>query len=230
MTKRALLIGGAIILVALPATYFAYAATLGVSSSKVTIYKSDASIAVPSPSPSPSPSPVSLTGSCTLTPTKDTYVSEAAPGSSFATADPLLVRSEKSGNNRRTFFMFDPSACVIPSGATMKSAVLTLTLSPAATSNRDYLVHRVAATWAEAMTWTAQPQLGSLTGQVNIPNRATTFSGDLVTDVRDMRANPASNFGWRLADAAEGSNTARELGIKSRESTSPPTLVISYSP
>ena len=223
MTKRALLIGGAIILVDLPATYFAYAATLGVSSSKMTIYKSDASIAVPSPSPT-------LNGSCTLAATQDTYIDEFTPRVAYGTSG-LAVRSEKN-KNKRSLVMFDPAACALPSGATVKTAVLSLFVHAPPIGARSYELRRATSTWSESTTWQRQPTFAAAaTGTVSVGLTAGSIQWTVTSDVVSMRATPAANFGWGFGDTVEGATVGVESGMRSREaSANAPVLTITYGP
>lgn len=51
----------------------------------------------------------------------------------------------------------------------------------------------------------------------------------LISDVQGWLSNPSSNFGWMMISTSEStSQTARRFG--SKESTAPPSLVVTYTP
>lgn len=55
---------------------------------------------------------------------------------------------------------------------------------------------------------------------------SSAFSPALVADVQDMLDHPSGNFGWLLKTDETASSASRRIG--SRESTTPPTLTVTY--
>ena len=192
-------------------------------------------------------SPLSLTvyaaastvppSSCTLTASADSYVDGAvlSSGSNFGTATTLTVRSDVLGN-RRTFVRFDLSACPSFGNARVTDASLRLYLSTAPSSGRTYDLHGITATWTETgITSSNQPGTAATatasvaTGAVS----AVTLSWPVTADVQSFVDGTATNFGWRIRDATEGSLTARSGTFSSRENGTAaqrPSLVVTYYP
>ena len=237
MKKRTLWILGAIVLVAIPTSYFAYAATLGVNSSKVTVHRQGATIAVPSPTPSlpptPSASPSAPTAkTCTLVAIADATINER--NSTTATGGDLAVRSERS-RNKRALVRFDVASCAIPTGATVTSATMRLTTATAPVAPRTYVVSPATSSWTEAVTWDTKPTFGSTSGTSASGLAGSVLSWTVTNDVKGYVTTPASNFGWQVSDSAEGSaspSPAYEGIFRSRDFgtvTARPTLVINYT-
>ena len=114
---RGVLVGAAF--VGLFGTGVALAASLGVSSAKLTV-STYASSVPPT--------------TCTLSAaTADRYVNQASPLSNFGTASTLQVRSGL-GSNRRAFVRFDLAPCSVPGNALVTSASLRLYMNSAPSS------------------------------------------------------------------------------------------------
>lgn len=146
---------------------------------------------------------------CTLTASGDSYVSEdvLSQDSNFGTATTLTVESSIAGDER-SFATFDLVSCGIPTGTDVVSATLKLYLSTAPTTSRTYDAHRVTQSWTETgVTWTNQPTVAgaatasTATGTTN----GVTLTWSVTSDVQSFVDETASNFGWRVADNAEGS-------------------------
>jgi hypothetical protein len=179
----------------------------------------------------------------------DTWADENSPTSRKATGDTLQVQSN-TGRNNRPFLRFDlQTKCVpaIASTATVKKATLRLTLNGAPSASRTYNVNRVtgpcpeAATtcWTEtSLTWNNQPAVAaSPTATLALTSSSTTnqyYAFDVTADVVAMIAGTVSNYGWRIADSAEGNVPSVIATFKSKDASSnaagAPELVVVYSP
>jgi hypothetical protein len=183
----------------------------------------------------------------TSTVVADTWADESAKTSNKKSGAFVQVTS-KSSANKRAFLRFDLTRCtsVLPSTATVKRATLRLDLSQAPASARTYNVQRVvspcpeAATtcWTEGgLTWNNQPPVsGTVTSTLNLTSSSTLqyYGCDVTADTATVVAGTASNYGWRIADSAEGNATAIDAQFKSKDAASnaagAPQLVIAYSP
>jgi hypothetical protein len=177
----------------------------------------------------------------------DSWVDENSKTSNKGTGTTLQVRSRSLQNNR-AFLRFDLTKCVpaITASATVQKATLGLNLATAPTASRTYNINRVtgpcpeSATtcWTETgLTWNNQPTVASSatsTLALTSSSAGKNYVFDVTADVAAMLAGTVSNYGWRIADSAEGNATAITAIFKSKEATSnaagAPQLVISYSP
>ena len=192
---------------------------------------------------------------CTLTgyPTttavmSDSWVDENSKTANKASGTTLQVQSRLNRNNR-IFLRFDLTKCVptIASSATVKNATLRLNLATAPTANRTYNVNLVtgpcpeAATtcWTESgLTWNNQPTVaGAATSTLALTSSSAVnqyYSFDVTADAAAVVAGTASNYGWRIADSAEGGGTSIIAAFKAKNATSDaagaPELVIVFSP
>lgn len=184
----------------------------------------------------------------TSTVVADTWADQNSPTSNKKSGAFVQVTS-RSSQNKRPFLRFDLTKCtpVLPSTATVKRATLRLFLSQApATGPRTYNVQRVvspcpeAATtcWTEAgLTWNNQPSVSStVTSSLNVTSSSALqyYGWDVTADAAAFAAGTASNYGWRIADSAEGNATAVDSQFKSKDAAGnaagAPQLVIAYSP
>ena len=160
----------------------------------------------------------------------------------------MQVQSNSSRNNR-AFLRFDLTKCLpaIAGTATVKKATLRLVVAAAPTASRTYNIKRVtgpcpeAATtcWTETgLTWNNQPTVAaSATSTLALTSSSTVnqyYAFDVTADAAAIVAGTASNYGWRIADSAEGNATSVIATFKSKEATSnaagAPQLVVVYSP
>jgi hypothetical protein len=199
----------------------ALAATLGVSSTKLTVSTYASSI------------PAST---CTLSAADaDSYVNQSSAASNFGTVTNLDVRSASGSANRRTFVQFLLTSCSIPANSLVTAATLKLYMYTAPTATRTYEARRVTGAWTETgVTWTNQPAVaGSATATVTTGTTANvTLSWDVTSDVQAY-VDGTSNLGWRIADQTEGSATARLGQFRSAEygtAAQRPILDITYYP
>ena len=215
-----LLVAGALLAVLLGAGV-AVAATLGVSSTKLTTSTGASSIAPTT---------------CTLgAADADSYADQATAGTNYGTATNLDVRSQSSSRNRRTFVQLNLGACSIPANALITSASLKLFLYAAPTQSRTYEVHRVTGAWTETgVTWTNQPAVAaSATSSVATGTTSNvTLTWTVTADVQAF-VDGTTNRGWRLIDQTESSGAARLGQFRSAEfgtASSRPVLEVTYYP
>lgn len=174
---------------------------------------------------------------CTLTATEDAYVDETLLGL-IGGGTTLQVRSGLTlallGANKRSFVKFDLTSCAIPAVADVRSASLRLKLLTAPSASRTHNVTRVTGAWSEGtVTWNLQPGVaGAPTASITTGAAdGATVQADVRTDVASFVAGSATNHGWRLRDASEGSATAREATYASREHATAadrPQLVVTW--
>jgi hypothetical protein len=196
----------------------AVAASVGVTSAKLTTYSAATSI------------PAST---CSLTSTADTYAYQFSANTNFGGATTMFVQ-DRTGRHQRSFAQFDVASC-IPANALVVSASLGLYMSSAPQSSRTYNANRVTASWVETtLTWNNQPAVnGTATASVATgTTNGVTLSWNVASDVQ-LYADGTSNFGWRIADAAEGANSTRTATLRTRETATAaqrPALSITYYP
>ena len=214
-----LMVAGAL-LVALLGAGVAVAATLGVSSTKLTTSTAASSIAPTT---------------CTLSAADaDSYVDQASTGSSFGTATSFEVRSQSSSRNRRAFVQFSLAACSIPANALITAASLKLFMFTAPTASRTYEAHLVSAAWTETgVTWTNQPAVGTLTASTATGTTANvTLTWAVTADVQAF-VDGTTNRGWRIKDQTESSAPTRNAVFRSAEygtASQRPVLEVTYYP
>lgn len=199
-----------VVAVALGGATCAFAAGLGVTSSRLTTWTAPSS--VPS-------------STCTLTASADAHADEQSPSASFGSATALAVENGKS--RKRAYVRFDIGSCV-PAGARILSAELSLYLVDAPTVNRTWELHRVTSSWSEAsLTWLTQPSVpGAATGSFATGTTDGVWRTlDVVADVQ------AGGYGWRLWDQNDSQNPGRGGSFSSREAGSnTPSLTITFYP
>jgi hypothetical protein len=214
VSRQLLLIAGAICVPVWAAT--AFAASLTVSSSRLTSYASASSVP---------------TSTCTVGAAADSYVSNALlqTGTNFGGASELHVSG--GATDKRSFVRFDLSC--LPSTAEVKSASLRLVLSSAPSQSRTYALHRVSASWAEgSITWSNQPGVGASSGTVSTGTTGgVTLQWTVTSDVQAFVAGSASNNGWRVSDTDEsGLLSSQEGRFGSREGSGSPELEVVFYP
>jgi hypothetical protein len=187
----------------------------------------------------------------TLLPVADTFISEHFPGPNGDQPDMVIgTQGFLAGAAKdRGLIKFDFSE--IPSGATINSVRLQVTVNRAPTSStaNSFNLHRVLRPWAEAeSTWTvrlAPNQNWDVPGGAAGSDYSQTVSGTtliggfggytfpsttgMVASVVAWMADPSLNNGWLLKTADESiSPSARRFD--SRESATGPQLVVDFSP
>jgi hypothetical protein len=204
---------------------FAFASSLGVTSSDVTVDTVGTTV------------PIST---CTLTASADTYADQALLISNFGGAATMQVESSQTlalvATNKRGFVRFDLSSCAIPAVANVLSGTLKLFLSGAPSASSTYEVFRTTANWGETtLTWNTQPAVAGAASVLTTTGTtsAVTLSWNVVGDVRSFVSGSVANNGWRVNDQTESSATARTGTFATREAGTAaqrPTLVITYYP
>jgi hypothetical protein len=200
---------------ALGAASIAVAATLGVSSAKLTTY----SAATSAPS-----------SSCTLNAAEDSYANAQSTGTNYGTAVDLLV--ENGSKSKRSFVRFDVASCV-PANGLVLTAQLSLYLVDAPNVNRTWELYRVTGAWTEAgLTWNNQPGVaGAATASIATgTTNGVWTTWDVLVDLQAF-ADGTANQGWRVWDQNDTQNPGRGGGFSSREAASnTPSLAITYYP
>jgi hypothetical protein len=192
----------------------------------------------PTATPTPTPPPPAI-----LSAVKDSWIQQDNATQNKGTDTGLRVKSA-SGKLRRSLVQFDLSS-IAPSSC-IESAALKLTLTQVQNTARTHAVHRLTANWTEGtgvsnsgVTWNSRNGLNpwtaaggdfaptatasTATGTVN----GATLQWDVTSDVSAFLAGTASNNGWLVKDANEG--TGAEFVFASRENGTPtkrPQLVV----
>lgn len=171
---------------------------------------------------------------CTVSPAGDATIAEGAPSTNYGGDAQLLVRSENT-LDRRSLVRFDLSSCSIPSGASIRSAAMKLTVTTPPAQSRTYLVHRGTAAWGETtVTWDTQPTVETgATASTATGTTAGVVQWDVKGDVAAFVAGTATNHGWQVRDQTEDAATAVQTEFAAREHTTAanrPSLVITYYP
>jgi hypothetical protein len=200
------------------------------------------------------PKPASAFRTCILSgyPTTSTAVADTWADENGKTSNKgggtIVQVTSRSGHNKRAFLRFDLTKCapVLASTASVKQATLRLFLSQRPESTRTYNVERVvtpcpeSATtcWTEGgLTWNNQPSVSAtVTSNLSLTSASALqyYDGDVTADAAAFVAGTASNYGWRIADSAEGNATAVNAQFRTKNTTGnaagAPQLVITYSP
>lgn len=172
---------------------------------------------------------------CTVSSSADTYVDQFVLSGTYGSATTMQVASAALAN-KRALVSFDLTPCSFAATADVISASLGLYLDTAPAVSRTYQTHRVTGAWVEAaVTWNTQPSVaGSATASVATgTTNGVTLNFDVKADVKSFVEGASTNYGWRVADASEGSVTARTGGFRTREhatSSTRPSLTITYYP
>lgn len=208
--RRTVLAGtAAALLAAVPA----FAASLGVISTKLTAWQSATSVAV-----------CASPGTQTATANADSWIDQGASSSNYGTAAILKVRSRSGSVNARALVRFTLPA--LPANCTVTAATLRLYSSPAVTG-RTLQALRVNAAWAEnTVTWANQP--------VTTGTAATVASGTgwrqwTVTSQAAAMYSGANN-GFLIRDLTESAAASPEQSFHAREKApdNPPQLVLTF--
>lgn len=168
--------------------------------------------------------------------TVDTFVQEASPTASNATATSLNVDNDDpagSGQDVQTLLRFDNIFGVgvgqIPSNATIQSALLTVNVI----NLGDPLeLHRMLGSWNDTDTWTSLTAGVSADGieavatadvtTGSVPTGSVTI--DVLSSLQSWLANPGTNFGWAMLPT--GTNG---VDFNSSEGATPPKLEVQFS-
>lgn len=166
----------------------------------------------------------------TIFPSADTYVTGDNNGAANFGTETNVVLFMNFSNTARILMKFDLSN--IPRGAVISSATLGMDLGlSTGTQSVSPIVYRVTENWIEtSVTQNTQPTQGAeiTSGPVtNFPEKKTF---DLTEAVRSWVSGAWPNYGIKIIGReglASTLNYRREFG--SRESGTPPTLVVTYT-
>lgn len=202
----------AVLAALLSTTGIAWAATMGVSSVRLTVDSPEV---------------------CTVGAEADSWVDESSPDANFGGDQDLAVRSLALAN-RRALLRFDLGPCSIPSDATVNGATLNLSLSSAPSLSRIWGAHGVDAAWSETgVTWNTQPS-AALAATDSVETGTTdgvTLQAEVTADVAAFVDGTATNHGWLVKDTLEGEAVEQQGLVSSREhptSDERPTLVVKW--
>lgn len=196
------------LLIAVPA----FAATLTVTSTRLTAWQSATSVAV-----------CSAPGNQTASSNADSWINQGSAGSNFGSGAIVKVRSQSGNNNNRSLFKFTLPA--VPSGCTLTQAQLRL-YAASATTGRTLQALRINAAWTEnGVTWTNQP---ATTGTAATTTSATGYrTWTVTTQVAAMYSG--TNNGFLIRDATEnGTGQEQQFHAKEKAPDNPPQLVLTF--
>jgi large repetitive protein len=190
----------------------AFAATLTVTSTRLTAWQSATSVPF-----------CSSPGSQTAASSADSWINQGSASSNFGTDAIIKVKSQSGNNNNRSLIRFTLPA--VPSGCTLTQAQLRLYAS-SATTGRTLQALRINAAWTEnGVMWSNQP---ATTGAA-----ATTTSGTgyrtwtVTTQVAAMYSG--TNNGFLIRDATEnGTGQEQQFHAREKAPDNPPQLVLTF--
>jgi hypothetical protein len=233
MTRRLLIIAGAVALTAVLAIQVALATGLSLTSQNLTPYRTCIVSGTPA----------------STTAVADASVRQLTATSNFGTSTTNDVASSLA-QNRRLYIRFDYSTCspAIPASATVRLATLRMYVSALPAACRTLDLFPVTASWMEsAITWNNQP-FGTTVNNPPTANRSGSFdvgtpvgcqnrvvgftTGAVVTtDVATWIAGSATNYGWMVRDDVENAAVARTSTFSAKDlgtAAQAPELVITY--
>jgi hypothetical protein len=205
-------LAAAVVLMSFSFAGVAYAASLGLGSSKLHAWNQ------------------TLTkGTCNQTSATvdDTYVQQANPSSTSGGSDTTLTISGAAGSQDYAFIRFDLSACSLPTTAGADSAALTLTVT--SKSNDTISVFPVFSSWSSStLNWNGLGGLtiGSTATATFVPSTPGALTVPVTADV-DAAVKAGTLWGWELRDTS-GTDTADVGSAESNASGKRPSMTLSY--
>lgn len=166
---------------------------------------------------------VKALSSISITPTKDTYVSQSSPASNYGEEYKLVVRSY-DGGNMRTLLEFSIANMT---DAYIINATLILYCYHEPPSNRTYLVSRITGSWEEnTVTWNNQPNITGQKVLTTAPNETIWWS----VNVKPLLLSGEAIIAFRIEDFHEGDAESKTTYFYSREDINQknPVLLIYY--
>ena len=161
----------------------------------------------------------------TLTPVKDTYVTQNNVGSSYGSST-LLQTKFKEGSKREALLQFDLFG--IPQGALITTAHLRLYSGYSRKFRKDTAtrVYATLGSWSESTTWnTKPPRASSYEDSIAVTSTRQYFQWNITNLVQDWVDGVETNYGVTIRSEGGG-----ELYFSSREASSnKPILYIEYS-
>ena len=178
----------------------------------------------------------------------DTWTDENVKNAKHGNGTFLQIQS-RSGKNTRAYLRFDLTKCAptIAGTATVKTATVRLALLTAPSASRTYTISLVTGPCPEAattcwnengLTWNNKPTVAaSATSSLNLTSSSAVnqyYAFDVTADAAAMVAGTVSNYGWRIADSAEGNASGITVTFKAKEAllnaARAPQLVLVYLP
>ena len=209
---RRLRLSVAIVVGSFAFTGVAYAASLGLATSKLFVW-----------------SQTLTKGTCnqTYTTAEDTYVDENMPANNFGTT-PTLAVSGANKKGQEAFIRFDISGCALPSTAGADNAALTLFVMNA---GKDTIsLYPVLSSWSEStLTWNGMSSLtiGTTASASFTPTTNNTAYTIPVTSDVDAAIKAGTLWGWDLVDTG-GNKTTMIASTEAATTTQRPSLTLSY--
>ena len=190
----------------------AYAANLGLSSSKLHAW-----------------SQTLTKGTCNQTSATadDTYVQQAAPTSTSGGTDSNLTIGGPGGSQDYAFIRFDLSGCGLPTTAGADSASLTLTVTTK--SNDTISLFPVYSSWSSStLNWNGLGGLtiGATATTTFVPSTPGAVTVPVTADV-DAAIKAGAFWGWELRDTG-GSATSAVGSSGSNATGKRPSMALSY--
>jgi hypothetical protein len=190
----------------------ANAASLGVTSQRLTTYSAPAD-----------PPGCASPGSQTLTtPSADSWIDESDPTKNNGTDSNLYVQSKTPNLNQRTLVSFALPA--LPTGCSVTSATLEL-YAKSSEGTRTIEAYRAASSWSEStVTWNTRP---ATTGAPATSASGTGWrSWSVTTLVQSMYTT--ANHGFVLKDQTEGVGSFRQNYASREDAPNDPRLVLTW--
>jgi len=190
----------------------AYAANLGLSSSKLHAW-----------------SQTLTKGTCNQTSATadDTYVQQASPNSTAGATDTNLTIGGAAGSQDYAFIRFDLSGCGLPTTAGADNATLTLTVTTK--SNDTISLFPVYSGWSSStLSWNG---LGGLTigptaTTAFVPSNPGALTVTVTADV-DAAIKAGTLWGWELRDTS-GTAVATVGSSENNAAGKRPSMTLSY--
>jgi hypothetical protein len=187
----------------------------------------------------------------TLVAAADANINAASPSTNYGSVAEANIVRGGTASSERAVFLFDFSS--IPSGVTIKSAELELTIVNNPGLDKTIAVHRVAQTsnrsWVESQVTWQEYKTGSSWTAPGGDFVATATDSELVSgsavatsvvtfqvlsDAQSFYATPSTNFGWLVKDSLEpAASTGEHVFFATRENATAdyaPKLVLNYCP
>lgn len=164
----------------------------------------------------------------TLVPYLDVAVSEANPASNYAVGD--LAIGKTAGLAWESFLQFDVGS--LPANAVLTAAELRLASPVGFASGGSLEISAPAAGWSEtAVTWANRPAVTTLGDAALVVDGANTahlsLPAPVLAHLQEIARQASVNRGLKLSFPTATADQL--LTLRSRESTSRPQLVITYT-
>ena len=168
--------------------------------------------------------------SCTLTPSTDTFVNEAATSQTNGAATTLDVVPD-TGSRKYSYLQFNLSSCGVPTTGGADSATLSIYLAGAPKGPLTVSASRVTSSWSNSTTWATQPTTaGATDSKPTGTTNGVWLTFTVTSDVDGFFKGTTANNGWRLTESGTLQNASKDLAqFSSADAASnKPQLVINY--